>query len=588
TVYALETDDGFPIECTDTFLPFYTKDATGRNQNALDDENLGSRKERWMIGVSTMSGCPVGCKFCLLPTSVIQMANFSYKYICDVTVGDIVISNQLTKASNEKSEYASLYSKASIVTGIMKRHYSGKIIHVITKSGKIVTGTPEHPIAIKRLKYRKKFIPISSVRVGDMAISCNEIHTRTEGWYLGWVVGFVDGDGVYTKNTGNASFKTSVSQSEETTLALCRKLLNKYGVVTTKVWDNGHNNGRFSFGKKSKEVLDSLVEKCESTKDFARGYVAGFWDAEGFSLRNNKSYRVCNTNINLLGRVSKYLLLFDVKSEIKLYESNKSDGVVKDCFVLESELSNKDFCATFRPVHPKAIYLNCKRSKSFSSLDVVVDVSEEYYDGDVYNIETDEKTYFANDILVHNCATGKLPRWRKLTAAEIVEQVEFILSQHSDLSFCEAQEHKINYTRMGEPFLNLPYVQEAIRLIEEKYPGTHHYVSTIGMQGSDFSWIKDNITLQVSLHSLDEARRDALIPVTKKMTIQELGQIRTESKLKTTVNMTLVDEDDFDIEKLMANFDPAKFFIKVSPINPNEISKGNNLGPGVIRGVNLV
>jgi 23S rRNA (adenine2503-C2)-methyltransferase len=52
--------------------------------------------------------------------------------------------------------------------------------------------------------------------------------------------------------------------------------------------------------------------------------------------------------------------------------------------------------------------------------------------------------------------------------------------------------------------------------------------------------------------------------------------------------MTLVDEDDFDIEKLMANFDPAKFFIKVSPINPNEISKGNNLGPGVIRGVNLV
>jgi len=186
------------------------------------------------------------------------------------------------------------------------------------------------------------------------------------------------------------------------------------------------------------------------------------------------------------------------------------------------------------------------------------------------------------------CATGKLPRWRKLTAAEIVEQVEFILSQHSDLSFCEAKEHKINYTRMGEPFLNLPYVQEAIPLIEEKYPGTHHYVSTIGMQGSDFSWIKDNITLQVSLHSLDEARRDALIPVTKKMTIQELGQIRTKSSLKTTVNMTLVDEDDFDIEKLEANFDPAKFFIKVSPINPNEISKGNNLGPGVIRGVNLV
>lgn len=52
------------VETTDTFLPYYTKDAIGRKQNFLDNNNLGSRAERWMIGVSTMSGCPVRCKFC--------------------------------------------------------------------------------------------------------------------------------------------------------------------------------------------------------------------------------------------------------------------------------------------------------------------------------------------------------------------------------------------------------------------------------------------------------------------------------------------------------------------------------------------
>lgn len=186
------------------------------------------------------------------------------------------------------------------------------------------------------------------------------------------------------------------------------------------------------------------------------------------------------------------------------------------------------------------------------------------------------------------CATGKLKKWRKLTAEEIVAQVEFVLQKHPELKFTDAKEYKINYTRMGEPFLNVEEVKRAIEIIESKYPGTHHYISTIGLKGSDFSWIKDNITLQVSLHSLDENRRNDLIPIKKKMSIQELGQIRTGSNLKTTVNMTLVDMADFDIEKLKDNFDPSKFFIKVSPINPNAVSEGNNLGTGVIEGVNLV
>ena len=63
-VYCLKLKDGMLIETTDTFLPFYTKNAIGKHQNFLKDENLGSRKERYMIGVSVMSGCPIRCKFC--------------------------------------------------------------------------------------------------------------------------------------------------------------------------------------------------------------------------------------------------------------------------------------------------------------------------------------------------------------------------------------------------------------------------------------------------------------------------------------------------------------------------------------------
>lgn len=181
-----------------------------------------------------------------------------------------------------------------------------------------------------------------------------------------------------------------------------------------------------------------------------------------------------------------------------------------------------------------------------------------------------------------------MKRYRNLTAEEIVAQVEFAISKAGGADPTEAKEFKINYTRMGEPFLNIEAVKEAIRIITAKYPNTHHYVSTIGIKGSDFSFVKGNITLQISLHSFDDDKRNWLIPYKNKMTIKELGQIRTQSNLKTTINLTLVDTSDFDAEKLQEWFDKEHFFVKLSPINPNNISEKNHLGNGVVEGVNLV
>jgi 23S rRNA (adenine2503-C2)-methyltransferase len=185
------------------------------------------------------------------------------------------------------------------------------------------------------------------------------------------------------------------------------------------------------------------------------------------------------------------------------------------------------------------------------------------------------------------CNTAKLKKYRPLTTDEIVEQIQFIINQNPQYDPKNSFEFKINYTRMGDTFLNVENVKNAIEIINKQFPNVHHYISTIGIKHSDFSWIKDNITLQISLHSLNENTRNVLIPFKNKMTIQELGQIRTNSKLKTTVNLTLVDKNDFDITILKQYFDPQYFFIKISPLNENEISKNNNLH-GIIQSSNLL
>lgn len=185
------------------------------------------------------------------------------------------------------------------------------------------------------------------------------------------------------------------------------------------------------------------------------------------------------------------------------------------------------------------------------------------------------------------CATGQMKNFRNLTAQEIFNQVEFMIEQDGDNPL-GSEEFKINYTRMGEPFLNIKAVREAVKMIDSKYPNTHHYVSTVGIKDADYSWIKDNITLQLSIHSFDNNARNWLIPFKSKSTMEELSEIRTESNLKTTINLTLVDETDFDIEELKKYFPKESFFVKISPINPNTTSDKNGLGEGVVQGVNII
>lgn len=185
------------------------------------------------------------------------------------------------------------------------------------------------------------------------------------------------------------------------------------------------------------------------------------------------------------------------------------------------------------------------------------------------------------------CAAGKLKNWRKLTAVEMVEQVLFVVDKHAKLDPANSKEFKINWTRMGEPFLNIDEVKQAISIIADMFPNVHHYVSTVGIRNSDFSWIKGNITLQFSVHSFDENQRDWLIPI-KKMTLEEMGTVRTGSNLKTTVNLSLVREEDFDVKELIRIFPKENFFVKLSPINPNDVSDANGISSGVITATNLV
>lgn len=66
-VSVLELSDGRFIETTSTCLPIGTEvRLTGNfdNKTDINDFSIDNWKEKWMIGVSTQSGCPIKCRFC--------------------------------------------------------------------------------------------------------------------------------------------------------------------------------------------------------------------------------------------------------------------------------------------------------------------------------------------------------------------------------------------------------------------------------------------------------------------------------------------------------------------------------------------
>ena len=66
-VSVLELDDGKLIETTSTCLPGQTEIRnTGRQDNKVDANafSIENWKEKWTVGISTQSGCPIKCKFC--------------------------------------------------------------------------------------------------------------------------------------------------------------------------------------------------------------------------------------------------------------------------------------------------------------------------------------------------------------------------------------------------------------------------------------------------------------------------------------------------------------------------------------------
>jgi 23S rRNA (adenine2503-C2)-methyltransferase len=180
------------------------------------------------------------------------------------------------------------------------------------------------------------------------------------------------------------------------------------------------------------------------------------------------------------------------------------------------------------------------------------------------------------------CDAGGAFRGR-LTAEEILAQADFLVDRRFPDRRVTAGKFKVQFARMGDPALN-PAVLNALEALPSRYdaPGLLASVSTVAPAGCEefferLAAVKDRrypggrFQMQFSIHSLDPAERDRLIPLRKwgLDAVAAFGRrFRKPGDRKVTLNFALTPGAALEPGTLARHFDPEHFLVKLTPVNP--------------------
>jgi 23S rRNA (adenine2503-C2)-methyltransferase len=180
----------------------------------------------------------------------------------------------------------------------------------------------------------------------------------------------------------------------------------------------------------------------------------------------------------------------------------------------------------------------------------------------------------------------------KLTAGEILAQIDAMVKLRYPHGRIPASKFKIQFARMGEPALN-PAVLEVLQELPDRYqaPGLIPSISTMAPHGcgaffdrlaeiKESAYPNGRFQFQYSIHTTDESLRDELIPVRKWGFAQMAAygeRFYRPGDRKITLNFALAAHSPVDPLVLLRYFDPQRYLIKITPINPTLRATRNGL-----------
>lgn len=329
--------------------------------------------------------------YCLTPETAVLRADFTWASIGNLSLGDSIIGFD---------EYPNTGQPRLFRPAVVERIWRARkpSMRLVTEHGEVVT-TDEHRWLTH--SYRANWTATKNLRIGTSLrwLGIYDAPSLTEDFRAGYIAGMTIGDGTFDPAV---QWRVALKASDEPAIGRLAAYLSLFGI-------DGHV-GPFSHAasercpmlrisvsaRAGRERLSSICGSDSASAEFARGFVSGFFDAEGSGERSRLS--MYQNDRRVLERVQRYLEQFGFKSVIGAPSSRGTStlrvgGIGK---VLR-------FMATFQPALLRKADVYGRRTKQSASRVVA---TEALGLTDVVDIQTSTHTFYAGGFATHNCHTA--------------------------------------------------------------------------------------------------------------------------------------------------------------------------------------
>lgn len=266
-----------------------------------------------------LAGCNLCCVWCdsILKGSMVLTEKYGYKRIEDIQIKDELLG----VAKEIKHPVAQRYFYTKGKCGSINSHIEKQAIKIITDDGNEIITTLNHKL-FAYYKFIKnnwtkqwQWIEAQNLKQGDTLWSIGS-HTQeyceTLDYIDGWIHGYDCGDGGYSSDTKKNRRYESVDINITNRLEKYLKIKNiKYN---RRIAPRKTTIGNTVYQLDSYYIPDKNQIEQKKSSEWNRGFVAGFYDAEGSTNCTNAT--ICNKKISYIKLCEEILHNFNFQTKL--------------------------------------------------------------------------------------------------------------------------------------------------------------------------------------------------------------------------------------------------------------------------------
>lgn len=388
---AVEREDWVQAEDPSPRTTFY-RDATKDVISTNDSPDVG-----FDVGINAYRGCEHGCVYCLAPGTPVLHSDLAWRPIGDIHEGDELVGFDEFPAPGRTRKLRK--SRVEAVWWSRKPTY-----RVVSERTEVITTADHRWLQVRNFRWSRtdQLAPGRALR--HLAVDAPE--PVDEDYRVGYLAGLSLGDGTFRLEPGWRSaregFPTAywrVALKDGEPLRRAKRFLASAGVeVERRPFDGGpsctSSMEKVETRSRGKlERLHPLLTVERSTRSYRRGFLAGFFDAEG---HNGTSLRISQVDLRVLERVRAYARTLGFEMRLEVREDHASN-----LRLVGSVADRLRFLSIVQPAIRRKVDALFGRMPP-TTPDPIVAI-EPGPVMDVVDIQTSTGTFYAAGLATHNC-----------------------------------------------------------------------------------------------------------------------------------------------------------------------------------------